>query len=263
MHNKKRWKSGAVILICLFVGGYCLAADELDDLLGGGGAAGSTAPVTGEVTPAVPPASPSGTGEVPSAAPATPPSAPAAPATPSNAPAGPAAPAAEQPKAPGAADEELGVPGEEAAPGAEGAEAATGEEAPALPDIGDSSKKPEDTEDYLVDNNRVKYFNDDPAEDGGILNPFETLIKPPKPPKIEATVARGQEAPKPLRLRLIGIVVNGDVKIALIENMDKNEQYELSEGEKTPDFSVVEIGEDKVTIFAYGLNMRRTITVAD
>ncbi|MDD5091737.1 MAG: hypothetical protein PHQ23_12585 [Candidatus Wallbacteria bacterium] len=125
------------------------------------------------------------------------------------------------------------------------------------------SAEPVDTENYMVSELLVKYFNDDPAEDGNYLNPFESLVKPPAPPKSTPMVARGQEAPKPLRLKLNGVVSNGDVRFALIENLDKKESYELGEGEKTADFSVVEITDDKVVTFDYRLNMRRTITVSE
>jgi len=128
----------------------------------------------------------------------------------------------------------------------------------------DSEKAPvTESGDYLVTENLVKYFNDDPAEDGGISNPFESLIKPPAPPENAPAIQRSKEAPKPLRLKLNGVVINADIKIALIENLDKGESYEMAEGDKNSDFSVVEIGEDKIVIFSYRLNMRRTISIND
>jgi hypothetical protein len=119
------------------------------------------------------------------------------------------------------------------------------------------------SDNYLVSDNLVKYFNDDPAEDGGIPNPFESLIKPPEPPASAPSIARSKEAPKPLRLKLNGVVINADIKIALIENLDKGESYEMAEGDKNSDFSVVEIDDDKVIIFSYRLNMRRTLSIND
>jgi len=127
----------------------------------------------------------------------------------------------------------------------------------------DTEKPVAESGDYLVSDNLVKYFNDDPAEDGGISNPFESLIKAPEPPANAPAIRRGKEAPKPLRLKLNGVVINADIKIALIEDLDKGQSYEMAEGDKNSDFSVVEISEDKIIIFSYRLNMRRTISIND
>lgn len=129
--------------------------------------------------------------------------------------------------------------------------------------INNTSNTDLSNDDYMVKDNVVKYFNDDPAEDGGIPNPFESLLKPPPAPKPVPTIGRTEEAPKPLRLKLMGVVINNDMKIALIKDLDKGETYELAEGEKTSDFSVVEISDGRVIIFSYRLNMRRTITLND
>ncbi|MDD2717254.1 MAG: hypothetical protein PHW04_15300, partial [Candidatus Wallbacteria bacterium] len=69
------------------------------------------------------------------------------------------------------------------------------------------------------------------------------------------------EAPRPLRLSLAGISFKGMEKVALIKHLDLEETYEMHAGDRTADFQLLEIGDDRVTIFAFGLNMKRTLSV--
>lgn len=120
-------------------------------------------------------------------------------------------------------------------------------------------------DDFTV-HNKVKYFNDDPADDKRYKDPFKALVvKQAAPPPVPTIRADSGPAPTPelipqLNLSIVGVVESGDRKLALI-TLD-NEMHSMMEGDSVPGkFRVVSIDPDSVTVFSYRSKTRRILKI--
>jgi Tfp pilus assembly protein PilP len=113
---------------------------------------------------------------------------------------------------------------------------------------------------------RVKYFNDDPADDKNHKDPFKVLIVKKvmfaRPKNIVSETKIEEKVIPPLNLKLVGIIQAGDRKMAMITLDDK--YMELFEGDQDPQgqFKVKQINDDSVLIISYRRNGElRTLTL--